>query len=112
MIKAAEENAMLDKTKKSLVNITYEVDNFLSKVDKLSDKNLLENKVSKKYFDEILKELKMFYKKNELTKINSKTLETLNNSYNLMIVEYFTSLLESNSSGQNNSKDNIVDIVD
>jgi molecular chaperone DnaK len=112
MIKDAEENSASDKAKRSLVNITYEVDNFLSKVDKLSDKNLLENKVSKKYFDEILKELKMFYKKNELTKINSKTLETLNNSYNLMIVEYFTSLLESNSSGQNNSKDNIVDIVD
>jgi molecular chaperone DnaK len=112
MIKDAEENSASDKAKRSLVNITYEVDNFLSKVDKLSDKNLLENKVSKKYFDEILKELKMFYKKNELTKINSKTLETLNNSYNLMIVEYFTSLLESNSLGQNNSKDNIVDIVD
>jgi molecular chaperone DnaK len=112
MIKDAEENSASDKAKRSLVNITYEVDNFLSKVDKLSDKKLLENKVSKKYFDEILKELKMLYKKNELTKINSKTLETLNNSYNLMIVEYFTSLLESNDSGQNNSKDNIVDIVD
>ena len=112
MIKDAEENAATDKAKRSLVNITYEVDNFLSKVDKLSDKNLLENKVSKKYFDEILKELKIFYKKNELTKINSKTLENLNTSYNLMIVEYFTSLLESNNSGQNNSKDNIVDIVE
>ena len=72
MIKDAEENAATDKAKRSLVNITYEVDNFLSKVDKLSDKNLLENKVSKKYFDEILKELKIFYKKNELSKIKYK----------------------------------------
>ena len=38
--------------------------------------------------------------------------QKLNTSYNLMIVEYFTSLLESNNSGQNNSKDNIVDIVE
>jgi hypothetical protein len=32
MIKEAEENALLDKSKKSLVNITYELDNLLAKL--------------------------------------------------------------------------------
>jgi len=108
MIKDAEENASADKAKRSLVNITYEVDNFLSKLDKLSSKNLVENKVSKKYFDETVKELKFSYKNNQLLNINSKVLENINGSYNYMILEYFTNLLETN----NNPKDNIVDIVD
>ena len=37
MIKEAEDNAELDKSKKALVNITYELDNLLSKQDALED---------------------------------------------------------------------------
>jgi hypothetical protein len=77
MIKDAEENAKIDKSKKSIVNITYELDNLLMKAEKLLE--FLETdqkveKVEKIYFVKILNEMKRLYRKKQL----NKSLESLN----------------------------------
>ena len=102
MIQEAEENAELDKSKKALVNITYELDNLLAK-NELLEKKLAEenssNTVIIEYTKEIIKELKSLYKTNELTKIRTEVLDNLKYAYNVAIIESFKSQLNSSNTG-------------
>ena len=117
MIKEAEENALLDKSKKSLVNITYELDNLLAKSEILLEKTLLETTTAKDYFVEVLKEIRSLYKAKKFKAISSQKMETLKYAYSLLVLEYFKRELASssgNSQGGNTSNKNgtVIDVTD
>jgi molecular chaperone DnaK len=114
MIKEAEENALFDKSKKSLVNITYELDNLLGKADVLLDKFLLSNTPAKLYFSELLKEVKTLYKTNKFKAISSQKINNLKYAYSVLILEYFKSQLSKTSSQESkkSSKGTVIDVTD
>ena len=58
MIKDAEENALFDKSKKSIVNITYELDNLILKNELLSENNFMPNSLAVEFSNEVVKEIK------------------------------------------------------
>lgn len=122
MIKEAEENAELDKSKKALVNITYELDNLFAKNDALQ-KTLEQNPSSStntlvsEYSKEVIKEIKSLYKTNELVKIGKETLNNLKYAYNVAIIESFKSQLNTSSSSSsgpsdNNSSGQVIDVTE
>lgn len=116
MIKEAEENALFDKSKKSLVNITYELDNLLWKSQTLFEKQLLSTNTSDLYFEELLKEIKQLYKDNKFKTISTETLDTLKYAYNLVVLDYFKKQLSqtANSTGKssNGGKGVVIDVTD
>jgi molecular chaperone DnaK len=115
MIKEAEENALFDKSKKSLVNITYELDNLLSKSHILVEKKLLSTNPSDLYFEELLKEIKQLYKLSNFRQISTETLDTLKYAYNLVVLDYFKKQLNqtTNSSEKpSNGKGAVIDVTD
>ncbi len=94
MIKEAEENSKLDKSKKSLVNITYELDNLLSKFEKLSSESSFKETEVTKYLDLLIKQIKKEYINNNLSKIKNNLISNLNYSYALLLTEYFKTQLK------------------
>lgn len=83
MIRDAEENEKLDKTKKSLINITYELDNFLTKAEKLTDIfSPLEEE--EKYFLEVLKEIKFLYKEKRFSACSVVVSKDLKEAYQFL----------------------------
>lgn len=91
MIQEAEENARFDKAKKSFVNISYELDNLLSKSEKLVlELNNLDNETIQS-FNLTLKQIKKAYINNDLNLIKRKFLKNLNFTYNLLLVDYLKS---------------------
>jgi molecular chaperone DnaK len=114
MIKEAEENASLDKSKKSIVNITYEFDNLLSKTEKVSKKYLTGTTKSEKYFNQVVKTCKKAYKTNNLKKLNETLLNDLKYSSNIALLEYLKKQLsgksKGNNSGQEQGKSKVIDI--
>lgn len=111
MIKEAEENATFDKSRKALVNITYEVDNLLLKSDILFQKFLVENTSEKLYFTELLKEIKTLYKGNKFKSISSQKIDNLKYAYSLLVVSYFKKQLSSKSNNTNNKGGTVIDIT-
>jgi molecular chaperone DnaK len=68
MIQEAEENATFDQSKKALVNVTYELDNTLSKLDKLEDflrSNSIDSDIES-FLSESFQELKFIYQQKYL----------------------------------------------
>ena len=117
MIKEAEENALLDKSKKSLVNITYELDNLLSKSETMLEKTISETTEAKEYFVEVLKEIRSLYKAKKFKAISSQKVETLKYAYSLLVLEYFKRELANtsgNSQGGNSPTNNgtVIDVTD
>ena len=113
MIKDAEENALFDKSKKSIVNITYELDNLFSKADTLFEKQIInENSAASSYFLELLKESKELYKANSLTKLSLDCLKNFKYVYSILVLEFVKkNLMTSKSSNTSkNSSDNIIDV--
>jgi len=113
MIKDAEENALFDKSKKSIVNITYELDNLFSKADILFEKQIInENSSASSYFLELLKESKELYKANSLTKLSLDCLKNFKYVYSILVLEFVKkNLMNSKSSNTSkNSSDNIIDV--
>ena len=111
MIKEAEENATFDKSRKALVNITYELDNLLVKSDVLFEKFLLETGSDKLYFTEVLKEIKTLYKSSKFKSISSQKIDNLKYAYNLLIVSYFKSQLATKSSNPSGKGGTVIDIT-
>ena len=112
MIKEAEENAALDKSKKSLVNITYEFDNLLSKVEGFTEKYLINNTTSETYFLETLKEIQDSYSQDKFSSIISlKLIENLKYAYSIIVLEYFKNELNKKS-GNKSQKGVVIDITD
>jgi len=114
MIKEAEENALADKGKKSLTNITYELDNLFSKSDSILEKNYVNNNDIQSYFSEILTEIKEFYNGNQITKISESSLDDLKYAANIVLVDYLKKeLLQGNKKSDNSSKKGVViDVTD
>jgi hypothetical protein len=104
MLQEAEENAAFDKSKKSLVNITYELDNLLVKGENLFNSSLFTNKDIELYFEEILKEMKSLYKSAKFKDISSEIIENLRYAYNLVVLEYFKNELQKKSSSSEKSR--------
>jgi molecular chaperone DnaK (HSP70) len=114
MIKEAEENALADKGKKAITNITYELDNLLSKIDIILEKNFVENSDIQNYFYEILNEIQELYNSNQLTKISISALDNLKYAANILLINYLKKeLLEENKKSETNSKKGVViDVTD
>jgi molecular chaperone DnaK len=112
MIKESEENASLDKSKKSLINITYELDNLLAKAEILVEKQLLSINSSDLYFNELLKQMKVLYKSSKFKTISSETLENLKSIYNLVVLDYFRKQVKevSKTSGNGSVKGTVIDV--
>ena len=113
MIKDAEDNALFDKSKKSIVNITYELDNLFSKADILFEKQIInENSAASSYFLELLKESKELYKANSLTKLSLDCLKNFKYVYSILVLEFVKkNLINSKASNTSkNSSDNIIDV--
>lgn len=108
MIQDAEENAAIDKAKKSLVNLTYEIDNLFSKCEILLDNVYTVETDVYIYFTEILKELKESYLSNNFNKVKSNLINELEYVHNLILFELFKKELMKNPS----AKGNVIDITD
>ena len=111
MIKDAEENAALDKSKKSLVNITYELDNLILKVEKLLLSTSLTDSDVKLYFIETIKQIKDRYKFNQLNKIYKENLDELMYIFNLLTMIEVQNKLKSENLGGSN-KGSVIDVTD
>lgn len=108
MIREAEENANNDKSKKALVNITYELDNLLSKFDKfiettsaLDDEEL--------YIIEVLKEIKALYNSKEFVKCNLVITNELKTAYTYLRAKYAKQSVASSKSNGTNSQKKVID---
>lgn len=118
MLEEAEQNASLDRSKKSMVNITYELDNLFLKAENLINKSNVFSSDSFSYFEELLKLAKKLYKENKLNILFNDCLKELKYSYNILILEYIRKEIskinkesvKSNSSNSNNVID--VDVMD
>ena len=108
MIQDAEENSSIDKAKKSLVNVTYEMDNLFSKCEILLDKVYTVETDVYLYFTEVLKEIKELYMLNEFDKIKSIAINELEYVHNLILFEFFKKELMKTSS----TKGNIIDVTE
>ena len=111
MIKDAEENAALDKSKKSLVNITYELDNLILKAEKLLNSTSLTDNDLKLYFVETIKQIKDRYKFNQLNKIYKENLDELTYIFNLLTMIEVQNKLKTDNSGSSN-KGSVIDVTD
>jgi len=114
MIKEAEENSAIDKSKKALVNITYELDNLLLRAEKLSE-NLLSkpgiySSETCDYFSELLKEIKDLYSTNSFGQISSEVLKDLKYIEKAFVTEFVLHTLEVEDSEKGSS--NIIDVTD
>jgi molecular chaperone DnaK len=113
MIKEAEENSLFDKSKKSMVNITYELDNLLSKIELLIEKEFIKTESTiTSYFQELVKEMKEFYRSNNLTKISSESIPNFKYLYNLLVLDYVKSSLSGagNETKRAKKSDNVIDV--
>jgi len=111
MIEDAEKNAALDRAKRSLVNITYEFDNLLNKIEKFNNTDILENSETKKYFNQILKRIKVNYKTNNFKEIYLNDLELLQKSYSYLVLESTKNSLPK-SPNDNSGKGVVIDVTE
>lgn len=111
MIQEAEENATFDQSKKALVNVTYELDNTLSKLDKLEDflrSNSIDSDIES-FLSESFQELKFIYQQKEFKTIPT-LLKNINYAYNLLLIEYFRQEFSSQN-GEAKPKGKVIDIT-
>lgn len=107
MIQEAEQNALIDKAKKSLVNITYEFDNLLVKMQKILRNERVLEKDSAQYFEMLYIEIKRLYAKNKLKTIFKENLKKIKFAYNILVLERIKRELDTNS---NTSSGSIIDV--
>ena len=120
MVKEAEENATLDKSKKSFVNITYEFDNLLSKSELLLEKintvfTNLEKTTEVAFFEACFANLKEQFAFGELEAISSESLPDLKEAFNYLLLEYWNSTLQGTSrgtDGPSSPKGVVIDVTD
>ena len=111
MIEDAEKNALVDKSKKSLVNITYELDNLLLKIEKLTSSTSGSVHDSEAYFEEVVKEIKESYNQNKLSKISSKSLSDLKYAYSIVVLDFLKSKL-SKGPDSFGKKGTVIDVTE
>jgi molecular chaperone DnaK len=104
MIEDAEKNAILDKSKKSVVNITYELDNLLVKMKKVIETSNKFNMDSIRCFDLIYQQLTGNYFENKF-QIILKSLKDLKFCTNALIFDFFKKELLKKAGA-----DNVIDV--
>ena len=114
MIEDAEKNASADKSRKSLVSITYEFDNLLSKAEKLSNTFTSPTKTSVLYFEQLIKEIKLSYLNNKLTSISTQLLDELKYAYSILVLEFLKTQISGDSSNNesNDGKGVVIDVTE
>ena len=112
MIKEAEENANIDRSKKSIVNITYELDNLLSKSEKFLE-TVSSLETEELYLLEILKEVKSLYKSKQLAKCYAESVNELKIAYTFLRAKYMKKeLAKSGNSTPNASGSSQKRVID
>lgn len=114
MIQDAEENEETDRAKKALVRITYEMDSFLSKLEKSVLGQQLDLSIQE-YLDQVSLEIKDLYVKNEFIKLESLVMPELDFVYNIIVANSMEKVLlkknsSNNGSNNGNSASKIIDI--
>lgn len=107
MIQDAEQNAFLDKSKKSLVNITYELDNLLGKMEKVLDKSEKMDSNATRCFSLINKQLKHCYRTNKFQLMTTKMIKSLKYITNILMIEFLKKEL---SNSPNSGSGNVIDV--
>lgn len=107
MIQDAEQNARLDKGKKAVVNITYELDNLLAKMQKVIKNSKEINTNSTRAFAITYAILMKYYSENKFNSLSKKAMKNLKYISNFLILDY----LKSNKSIKTTSNtNNIIDV--
>ncbi len=97
-------NPFLSKNKKSLVQITYELDNLFSKIETFQKLVKDNNKITNKYFSLSLNQIKLFYNSNLLSKIS---LNNLKNCLNFLLLDFIQNKIFESSEQK---KNDVIDI--
>jgi molecular chaperone DnaK len=95
MIKQAEENANLDKSKKLVITITYNLDNLFAKVEKLMENFALNSEPEIVYLAEVLKKVKKLYKLKKFVKCSKIVKKELKNAVRFVEKLYLFSALDN-----------------
>ena len=103
MIKDAETNSLRDKSKKSIINLTYELDNLLSKGETLLQNESSLGVDTSSYFEELISQMSILYKENSLLEISS-LINDLKYMHNLIVLEFIKTKLSKSNSG------NVIDV--
>jgi molecular chaperone DnaK len=96
MIRDAEENANLDKSKKSLITIIYEFDNFLIKAEKFLESSISLKEEEEMYFIQVLNKVKSLYSQKKLVECSSVIKKDLKNAINFLRAKYLQEQIFSN----------------
>ena len=116
MIKEAEENASKDKSRKAIINITYEFDNLFAKSETFINKNSDLDSDAFNYFKELLVSIKNEYKVHNLESISIKYFDKLKYSYCIIVIDFFKSELQkttiNTSSKASPGKGVVIDVTD
>ena len=87
MIEDAESNALRDKSKKSIINITYEFDNLLNQCEVLLASETFIGFDAIDYCEELMAETTSLYKNNSLSEISSST-KDFKSFFNFILLEF------------------------
>jgi len=112
MIEEAEANALIDKSKKSLVNITYEFDNLLSKIEPVLKTSNIKDKTSYICCDELIKTLKSDFKSNKFETIANMYLSKLDYAYSVYLIDFFKDELASTQVSKRSTDDGKNVVID
>jgi molecular chaperone DnaK len=112
MIEEAEKNAALDKSKKSLVNVIYEFDNLLVKVDSIMNTMDFVNEANasaRLFLLQIIKSMKVSYKQNQFKTIYIDLLEDLTYAHEVVLFDFVQMKIKQYGKS---SKKRVIDITD
>ena len=103
----------LNKSKKALVNITYELDNLIAKNEIILEKSSNSSTLQIEYAIEIIKEIKTLYQTNQLRKIESECLDNLKYAYSLLVLDSFKEELNKKPNTSNSDgKGVVIDVTE
>ncbi len=88
MVKDAEENSRLDRTKKCLVNLAYELDTVLYKSDIMLKDCGLEGSIFLKHFEDVLSQIKNSFVSGDVVKNRSELIKRLGYGHGLLLLGF------------------------
>ena len=119
MIEEAEKNASLDKLKKSLVNIAYEYDNLVGKIEELYEsadyKNTRSssfNELARIYFLKSTYILKFCFIQKNFEDFSIFLVEHMSYAYRIFIIDFAKSMIKLKTNVPKNGKSSVIDITD
>ena len=110
MIKEAEENAVFDKAKRSLVNITYEFDNFLAKLDKFLSTWTPGDSDIEEYLIETANEMKFYFRAKKFDMVFA-ALKKVKYAYNLALIDFFKTELNKGRKSGGGKRGTVIDVT-